>query len=102
MQAEAGLAVETREVQRRGEATGVTEDHIAGVRSPCADNQVVEAILVDISGRIDRYAGDIVNVLAIQSKASLAIECREIKRRSEAAVLAKHHVAGSECVAARI
>ena len=83
MDDEAAVAGRDRgEVELRRKAAGVAEHHVAvarlvacvagavGDRSP--DDQVVEAVAVDVAGRGDRIAGLIARVLAMDDEAAVA------------------------------
>ena len=91
------------EVDLRCKAAGVAEHHVAGARmvaavvgTVCAlrpDNQVGEAVAVDVAGRGHRLAGYIVRTFAMDDEAAVARgDGGEIDLRSKAAGVAEHHV----------
>ena len=64
------------------------------------DDQVVEAVAVDVAGRGDRTAGLIVRILPWITKPPVPSgDMAEIDRRAESAGLAEHHVAVAGIVA---
>jgi hypothetical protein len=68
---------------------------VAGaVAEPCPDDEVVEAVAVDVTRRGDRNAGLVVHVLAMDDEAAVAGRDRgEVDLGREARGLAEHHVA---------
>ena len=98
------------EVDLRREARGLAEHHVAGARIgacvagaiavPGPDDEVVEAVTVDVAGRGDRNAGLIVRVLAVDDESAVAGRDRgEVDLGREARGLAEHHVAVARIVA---
>ena len=105
MDDEAAVAGRDRgEVDLRPEARGLAEHHVAVARTgacvagagagECPDDEVVEAVAVDVAGRGYRTAGVIVRVLAMDDEAAVAGRDRgEVDLRRKAAGVAEHHVA---------
>ena len=60
-----------------------------------ADDQIVEAVAVDVARRRDRDAAEVVRRRAAEPEAVAAVEAREIDVGGEARCLAEHHVAGA-------
>ena len=97
-------------------AAGLAEHHIAVARlgagvagavgTVCSDDEVVEAVAVDVAGRGHRPAGEIVRILAMDDEAAVAGRDRsKVDLRRKAAGLAEHHVAVARldaCVAGAI
>ena len=73
---------------------GVDAGVAGAVAEPRPDDEVVEAVAVDVAGRGDRNAGLIGRVLAMDDEAAVAgRDGGEVDRGAEAAGLAEHHVA---------
>jgi hypothetical protein len=92
------------EIGLRRKATGVPEHDIAvaclgaGVAGAaggiCPDDEIVEAVAVDVAGRGYRNAGEIVHILAMDHESAVAGRHRgEVDLRRKARGLAEHHVA---------
>ena len=97
-------AATSHEVDRGAEAAGLAEHHIAvagsGARVAGAvgeigpNDQVVEAVAVDVAGRRHRGAGVVAGLLAVDDEAAGAGgDGGEVDRGAEAAGLAEHHIA---------
>ena len=67
-----------------------------------ADDQVVEAVAVDVARRGDREAAAVARRLAADLEAVAAVEARQVDVRGEAAGLAEHHIARAGTGAVRI
>ena len=96
----AEVAVETREVEAGAETAGMTEYHIArarahAVRLRCAgaDNEIGEAITVDIAGAADRYAAAVIARQAVKTKAIAGGEITERQAGTERVITAENDVA---------
>src|SRR5207248_336655 len=77
------------------------KDHVAGpgggvIRGGAVgpDEQVGEAVAIDIARRAHAAPGDVAGRFAVDLEAVVSVECREVELRGEAARLAKDHVAG--------
>ena len=92
------------QVDLRRKIAGVAKHHVAvaclvacvagavGDQSP--DENVIEAVAVDVAGRGDRIAGRIARILAMDDEAAIAARDRgEVNLRREAGGLAEHHIA---------
>ena len=97
---EAVGAVEGGEVEVGGEARGLAEHHVArpGIGSvrigtAGADDQVVEAVAIDVAGRGDREAALVIGRHAAELEAVGAVEGGEVEVGAEARGLAEHHIA---------
>src|SRR4029453_19373166 len=82
MDDEAAVAGRDRgEVDRRRKGAGVAEHHVGvacivacvagATATSCPDDEVIEAVAVDVAGRGDRKAGLVVHVLAMDDEAPL-------------------------------
>ena len=78
----------------RTEAGGLAEDHIgfAGIRTPVTgewrpDDQVVEAVAIDVPGRRETPAGTV--TISMEDEALLGAEVRQVNYRVEAVGLAE-------------
>src|SRR5262245_14154059 len=100
------------EVDLGRKAGGLAEYHIAvagtvarvagAVAARCPDDQVVEAVAVDIAGRGHRAASVIARILAMDDEAARAGRDRgEVDLRRKAGRLAEYHVAVA-CSVARV
>src|SRR5262245_26754962 len=91
------------EVDLGGEARGLAEHHVAVARTVpcisgplgkhCPDDEVGEAVAVDVAGRGYRPAGLIGRVLAVDNEAAVAGDRGEVDLRRKARGLAEHNVA---------
>src|SRR3954454_6694273 len=111
MDDEAAVAGRDRgEVDLRRETGGLAEHHVAVARSVArvagsiaklgSDNEVVEAVAVDVAGRGYPTAGYIGGILAVDDEAAVAGRDRgQVDLRREARRLAEHHVAVARAVA---
>ena len=102
-------AVEGREVEVGAEARGLAEHHIARpgiapvrIGAVGADDQVGEAVAVDVARRGDRDAAEVAGRHAAELEAVGAVEGGEIEVGAEARGLAEHHVARAGMAAVRI
>ena len=80
---------------------------VAGAVGPlCSDDQVVEAVAVDVAGRGDRSAGEVIDFLAMDDEADrTARERGEVDLGRKGTGLAEHHIAVAgrgACVAGAI
>src|SRR5690606_37697932 len=107
VEAEAVGAVERTELDGGGKPAGLAEHHVGRSRTGavrvclrCADDQVIEAVAVDVTGTADGPPAHVVPRLAIEAEAVGAVERAERDRRGKPAGLAEHHVArpGTEVV----
>src|SRR5262245_33752657 len=100
----AGAACDGGEVDLRRKARGLAEHDVAVARTGacvartvtavCPDDQVVEAVAVDVAGRGYGLAGPIVRILAMDDEAAVTgRDHGEVDRRPKAGSLAEHHVA---------
>ena len=106
---EAVAAVEARQVEVGGKARGLAEHHIARagigavrVGAVGADDQVGEAVAVDVAGRGDRAAAAVVRRHAAELEAVAAVEARQVEVGGKARGLAEHHIARAGIVAVRV
>ena len=83
-----------------GEARGLAEHHIARARivavrvgEGSADDQVGEAVAVDVARRGDRPAAAVARRHAAELEAVAAVEARQVEVRRKARGLAEHHIA---------
>ena len=92
------------EVDLGREARGLAEHHVAvastcagvagAVAKGCPDDEVVEAVAVDVAGRRYPDAGNIGGVLAMDDESAVASRDRgEVDLRHKARRLTEHHVA---------
>ena len=91
------------EVDLRRKGAGVAEHDIAvarlgagvaGRRRLCSDDEIVEAVAVNVAGQGHRPAGEIVRILAMDDEAAVAARDRsKVDLRRKAAGVAEHHVA---------
>ena len=92
------------EVDLRRKAAGVAEHDIAVARlgagvagavgAVCSDDEIVEAVAVNVAGQGHRPAGEIVRILAMDDEAAVAARDRsKVDLRRKAAGVAEHHVA---------
>ena len=108
---EAAVAGRDRgEVDLRREARRLAEHHVAvagtvarvagAIGTGCPDDEVVEAVAVDVAGRGHRMAGLIAHILAMEDEAAVAgCDRGEVDLRRKARGLAEHHVAVAGIVA---
>ena len=106
---EAVAAVEAREIEVGGKARGLAEHHIARagigavrIGTAGADDQVGEAVAVDVAGRGDRAAAAVIRRHAAELEAVAAVEAREVEVGGKARGLAEHHIARARIGAVRI
>ena len=107
---EAVRAVERGQIEARGEARGRAEDDVAlagdllpsgiGARRP--DDQVVDAVAVEVARARDREAAVVIGVDPVEPEAVAAVERGQIEARGEARGGAEHHVALAGVVTARV
>ena len=91
VEAEAVGAVEAREIERGGKARSLAEHHIALARigvparigARGADQDVVEAVAIDVPRRGDGLAAAVTGIDAVEAEAVGAVEAREIERRRQ-------------------
>ena len=58
-----------------GKATDLAEQHVVGVADAVlADDQVVDAVAIDVAGRVDRRAAEFTGVLAVDHEAVAAVD----------------------------
>ena len=93
-----------REARRPGRTRRSCRPHGAGVAGAgggvCPDDEVVEAVAIDVAGRGYRTAGVVARVLAMDDEAAVAGRDRgEVDLRRKAAGVAEHHVAVAGIVA---
>ena len=87
VEAKAVGAVEGREIEAGTEPRGSAEHDVAlaGIRIPVsigagsADDDIAEAVAVDVPGRGDRAAAIVVRIDAVEAKAVGAVEDREVE-----------------------
>ena len=93
------VALVAEAVDRAGEIAAEHDVALTGIASPprigagSPDDQVGEAIAVDVARAAHREARAIVRVDAIEAEAVGAVEGGEVERATEAARVAEHHVA---------
>ena len=89
-----GRAADRRRAEQHVAVAGIGR-LLAGPSAPARPNdQVVEAVAVDVAGRGDRVAGEVVRLLAVDDEAAGAGgDVGEIDRGAKAARLAEHHIA---------
>ena len=108
VEAEAVDAVERREIEARREAGVGAEDDVALAGTPVAgsagrpDDQVVDAVAVDVARAGDREAAAVVRVDPVEAEAVRPVERREIEARREAGVRAEDDIALAGGIAVRI
>src|SRR5690606_40102645 len=109
VEAEAVGAIERAELDGGGEPAGLAEHHVARsarrtvrIGIGCADDQVVEAVAIDVTGAADGPAAVIEPPLAVEAEAVGAVERTELDGGGKPAGLAEHHVARSRTGAVRV
>src|SRR5262245_58802384 len=112
----AGAGRDRGEVDLRREAGSLAEHHVAvacigacvagAIAAVCSDDDVVEAVAVDVAGGGYRIAGEVIDLLAMDDEAPVAGRDRgEIDLRRKAAGVAEHDIAVAgrgACVAGAI
>ena len=92
--------VKARELETGAEARGLTEHHevlarigpAARITVICADDQVSDAVAVNVARVAHRPADGVVHINAVDDEAVGAIQARELEAGAEARGLAEHHV----------